>query len=239
MLVGSLGLRIARWVPKVNAYSGGVGGRADSRILAPSQGPLCHGSSQCCEVFAKFPFETILARQKCYTLRHNWLNDDHLIGRLLKPHMTGTIFINFAARHSLVKTKDSLVQQQFSVDSKSLWILSTFHAYSAQLPIIRNLTNFWLTDQFPSFIKRFLRWEGMEPCNLYLRRCRTNTSGQTWPSQRWWRREDSLKTSQMKWKTTTTGELYLSSYTLLVLRGLNVYYVSSQGRRFQAVGCIT
>lgn len=50
-------------------------------------------------------------------LRHNWLNDDHLIGRLLKPHMTGTIFINFAARHSLVKTKDSLVQQQFSVDS--------------------------------------------------------------------------------------------------------------------------
>jgi len=47
--------------------------------------------------------------------RHNWLNDDHLIGRLLKPHMTGTIFINFAARHSLVKTKDSLVQQQFSV----------------------------------------------------------------------------------------------------------------------------
>ena len=60
--------------------------------------------------------ETILARQKCYALRHNWLNDDHLIGRLLKPHMTGTIFINFAARHSLVKTKDSLVQQQFSVD---------------------------------------------------------------------------------------------------------------------------
>ena len=60
---------------------------------------------------------------KYNTPRHNWLNDDHLIGRLLKPHMTGTIFINFAARHSLVKTKDSLVQQQFSVDSKYKWIL--------------------------------------------------------------------------------------------------------------------
>jgi len=47
--------------------------------------------------------------------RHNWLEDDHMIGRLLKPHMTGTIFINFAARHTLVAKKDALVDQQFAV----------------------------------------------------------------------------------------------------------------------------
>lgn len=47
--------------------------------------------------------------------RHNWLEDDHFIGKLLKPHMTGTIFINFAARHSLVAPKNSLVQRMFSV----------------------------------------------------------------------------------------------------------------------------
>jgi len=47
--------------------------------------------------------------------RHNWLEDDHVIGRLLKPHMTGTIFINFAARHTLVAKKDALVDHQFAV----------------------------------------------------------------------------------------------------------------------------
>jgi len=47
--------------------------------------------------------------------RHNHLGDSHIIGRLLKPHMTMTIFMNFAARHSLVKPEDSIVQNQFSV----------------------------------------------------------------------------------------------------------------------------
>jgi len=47
--------------------------------------------------------------------RHNWLEDDHNIGKLLKPHMTGTIFINFAARHGLVAKKGSSVQKMFSV----------------------------------------------------------------------------------------------------------------------------
>jgi len=47
--------------------------------------------------------------------RHNWLEDDHMIGRLLKPHMTGTIFINFAARHTLVAEKNALVDHQFAV----------------------------------------------------------------------------------------------------------------------------
>merc|ERR1712037_662041 len=47
--------------------------------------------------------------------RHNWLEGDHNIGKLLKPHMTGTIFINFAARHGLVAKKGSSVQKMFSV----------------------------------------------------------------------------------------------------------------------------
>ena len=49
------------------------------------------------------------------TLRHNWLDDAHIIGQLLKPHLTNTIFINFAARRSLVAEEDSATQLMFSV----------------------------------------------------------------------------------------------------------------------------
>lgn len=48
--------------------------------------------------------------------RHNSLEEDnHPIGRLLKPHMIGTMFINFAARNTLVAENNSLVQTMFSV----------------------------------------------------------------------------------------------------------------------------
>jgi len=40
--------------------------------------------------------------------RHNWLGDKHNIGRLLKPHTIGTIFINFMARHSPFKNSSTL-----------------------------------------------------------------------------------------------------------------------------------
>ena len=51
------------------------------------------------------------------SLRHNWLGDKHTIGRLLKPHTKGSIFIMFAARHALISEGFSLVEQQFSVFS--------------------------------------------------------------------------------------------------------------------------
>ena len=42
------------------------------------------------------------------SLRHNWLGDKHIIGRLLKPHTIGTIFINFVARNSPFKNSSTL-----------------------------------------------------------------------------------------------------------------------------------
>jgi hypothetical protein len=39
----------------------------------------------------------------------------HTLGKLLKPHMEGTIFINFFARQTLIKQNDSDVDRMFSV----------------------------------------------------------------------------------------------------------------------------
>ena len=50
-------------------------------------------------------------------LRQNWLEDNHVTGRLLKPHTRNTIFINFAARNTLVAEEGSGVQSMFSVFS--------------------------------------------------------------------------------------------------------------------------
>ena len=49
--------------------------------------------------------------------RQNWLEDNHIIGQLLKPHTRNTIFINFAARNTLVAEEGSGVQSMFSVFS--------------------------------------------------------------------------------------------------------------------------
>ena len=49
------------------------------------------------------------------TFRQNWLDDTHLIGRLLKPHLTHTIFINFVARKQLISERASASQLMFSV----------------------------------------------------------------------------------------------------------------------------
>ena len=48
-------------------------------------------------------------------LRQNWLEENHIIGRLLKPHTRNTIFINFAARNTLVAEEGSTLQSMFSV----------------------------------------------------------------------------------------------------------------------------
>ena len=48
-------------------------------------------------------------------LRQNWLEDNHIIGRLLKPHTKNTIFINFAARGTLIAEEGSTLQSMFSV----------------------------------------------------------------------------------------------------------------------------
>ena len=104
--------------------------------------------------------------------RHNHLGDSHIIGRLLKPHMTMTIFMNFAARHSLIKPKDSLTQQQFSVKS------AIIHPYSLSFhkKIIVNSTD-WA-------ISSMLDWPSIS----------TPTGGKIWRSEAdlWWDVEQVL-----------------------------------------------
>jgi hypothetical protein len=45
---------------------------------------------------------------------HNWL-PDHSVGRLLGPHLAGTVLVNWFARHTLVPETDSIVERVFSV----------------------------------------------------------------------------------------------------------------------------
>jgi len=46
--------------------------------------------------------------------RNNYLGG-HLIGKLLEPHLQGTIVINFYARHTLIREYDSNIDHMFSV----------------------------------------------------------------------------------------------------------------------------
>jgi len=71
--------------------------------------------------------------------------EDHIIGRLLKPHMTGTIFINFAARHDLVKPKNSQVEKMFSVGRNgALTMISE----------LMSKPNFWESMIFPKMMEK-------------------------------------------------------------------------------------
>ena len=73
-----------------------------------------------------------------FTLRQNWLEENHVIGRLLKPHTRNTIFINFAARNTLVAEEGSGVQRMFSVFSVFPYI-SVFSTISVFLGISLHL----------------------------------------------------------------------------------------------------
>ena len=142
----------------VDVFSGGFGRCTDSRVSASSEGPLSHGGSQHCKVSVNINTDL-----ECDSLRHNHLGDSHIIGRLLKPHMTMTIFMNFAARHSLIKPKDSLTQQQFSVNSAIIHPLYGFHILylsikkRCQFNRLGNFLHVRLTKHIHAH-----RWEDME-----------------------------------------------------------------------------
>ena len=134
----------------VHVFLGGFGRCTDSRVSASSEGPLSHGGSQHCKVFVNINTDL-----ECGSLRHNHLGDSHIIGRLLKPHMTMTIFMNFAARHSLVKPEDSIVQNQFSVKSALILPYSlSFHTKSWSIQ--------WTGQFSPCLTNHIHRWEEME-----------------------------------------------------------------------------
>lgn len=61
---------------------------------------------------------------------HNWLGEgpsSHPLGQLLAPHFQGTIFINWLARHTLVKGSGSIVDAIFSVGRDGALDLSKRH----------------------------------------------------------------------------------------------------------------
>ena len=66
-----------------------------------------------------FPVKEMIAfiarENETFSFRLNWLDDVHIIGQLLKPHLTNTIFINYAARRSLVAEENSAIELLFSV----------------------------------------------------------------------------------------------------------------------------
>ena len=130
-------------------------------------------------------FQNMLRFVKTFTPRHNWLEGNHTIGRLLKPHIENTIFVNFDARNTLITEKNSVVQRMFSVFSL-IWTV--------------------LYLSFSSHCIVTSRWVGMEHYRLLLRSWLRGTSGRKLTSQQWWSGEDSLERSQMGWKGSTTGE---------------------------------
>ena len=85
------------------------------------------------------------------------------------------------------------------------------------------------------------RWEEMEQCSWYLRRCHRDTTGQLLPSQQWWRTEDSAR--QMDWRATTTGCICCngSSYSPIQKRAWHPIpscHHFSQGRWLWPLGCL-
>ena len=106
-------------------FLGQFGRRLCSRVPSPPSRSPGHGGSYNCQVEydASVPFQRVLTRT---SFRQNWLEENHVIGRLLKPHTTNTIFINFAARNTLVAEEDSGVQSMFSVFSVFPWTFPLF-----------------------------------------------------------------------------------------------------------------
>ena len=91
-------------------FLGKFGRRLSSWISSSPKRSFYHGGSCDCQVKFKN-----LSHHHLSPLRNNWLKDNHIIGRLLKPHTKNTIFINFAARNTLVAEQFSAVQLMFSV----------------------------------------------------------------------------------------------------------------------------
>ena len=90
---------------------------------------------------------------------------------------------------------------------------------------------------------KIFRWEEMEQCSWYLRRCQRDTTGHLLPSQQWWRREDSPETSQMDCRATTTGCICCngSSYSPIQKRAWHPIpscHHFLQGRWLWALGCL-
>ena len=103
--------------------------------------------------------------------RHNWLDNDHIIGRLLKPHMENTIFVNFRARDTLMAETDSYMENYMSVCPCLLLILASL-----------------------IFLNSILRWGRLEQRSWWLRRWLEGTVQHI--AQLRWSKQKSKRASQ-------------------------------------------
>ena len=94
------------------SLAGGFSWCNGSRVFLSPERSLYHGSCVHCQVF-----KVCCDSWNTFTPRHNWLEGNHTIGRLLKPHIENTIFVNFDARNTLIGKKASIVQRIYSVHS--------------------------------------------------------------------------------------------------------------------------
>jgi len=83
-------------------------------------------------------------------------NEQHPLGRLLAPHFEGTLIVNWFSRHTLMRPRDSIVEQTFSVGRKGAAFLAS------------KSSNFSLLH-FPSMMERRGFPEGDSKLNYLFR----------------------------------------------------------------------
>ena len=147
--------------------------------------------------------------------RHNWLDNDHIIGRLLKPHMENTIFVNFRARDTLMAETDSYMENYMSVCPCPLLILASLIFLNSILRWGRlEQRSWWLRRWLEGTVRHIdqLRWSKQKS----KRACRDHSVGHltryNWSAEVFPRRmeergfhrnkSDGLKEFYYRWKVT-------------------------------------
>jgi len=94
---------------------------ADTAAAAPNRWlfakmHVLNADSQVHEWINHLPFHLMI---ECVSVAtHNHLGTTHRIGRLLAPHMTGNVFIDWAAKRTLIRPSGSLAESMFAVGLK-------------------------------------------------------------------------------------------------------------------------
>merc|ERR1719319_622055 len=86
--------------------------------------------------------------------------DQHPLGALLAPHLSGTILINWVGRHTLLKEHDSIVEQAFSVGLSGALALSSSYNFS-QLDLPATLAERGLDQVSGATLKYLFRDDGL------------------------------------------------------------------------------
>ena len=148
--------------------------------------------------------------------RHNWLDNDHIIGRLLKPHMENTIFVNFRARDTLMAETDSYMENYMSVCPCLLLILASLIFPNSMLRWGRlEQRSWWLRRWLEGTFRQYCSTEmikteiqtSMQRSQCWALKTRYNWSAEVFPrrmEERGFHRNksDGLKEFHYRWKVT-------------------------------------